>query len=88
MNINEVIVTTITTRIPDDLNEALTKIAEASERSKSYIVLKAIQNYILEIQEDIEDYNDAMAILSKNEQTIPLDKVIQNLGLKNLDFRV
>ena len=60
---------TITARIPDDLNAALTQVAKQTERSKSHIILKAIQNYVLELQEDIEDYNDAERILAQNNTT-------------------
>ena len=47
----------VTANIPDELNKALTEVAKLTERSKSHIILKAIQNYVLELQEDIEDYN-------------------------------
>ena len=53
---------TITARIPDDLNAALIEVAKQTERSKSHIILKAIQNYVLELQEDIEDYNNAVEV--------------------------
>ena len=64
---------TITARIPDDLNAALIEVAKQTERSKSHIILKAIQNYVLELQEDIEDYNTAVEVLARNEPTIPLE---------------
>ena len=51
---------TITARIPEDLDKALTEVAKSTERSKSFIILKSIQNYVLELQEDIADYNDAI----------------------------
>lgn len=73
----------ITARIPDDLDEALTDVAKTMERSKSYIILKAIQNYVLELQEDIEDYNDAVKTLAENNPSIPLEDVIKNLGLED-----
>ena len=38
---------TITVRIPDDINHSLSLIAESAERSKSYIVNKAIKHYII-----------------------------------------
>jgi predicted transcriptional regulator len=74
---------TITARIPDDLDKALTAVAKSTERSKSFIILKAIQNYVLELQEDIEDYNDAVEILAKNEPTVPLEEVMKNLGFED-----
>ncbi len=71
---------TITARIPDSLDKALTEVAKSTERSKSFIVLKAIQNYVLELQEDIEDYNDAIKISAQNEPTVNLETVIKELG--------
>jgi predicted transcriptional regulator len=75
--------TVITTRIPDTLDKALTEVAVSMERSKSFIVLKAIQNYVLELQEDIEDYNDAMKILAKNNKSISWEEVMRDCGLEN-----
>ena len=74
---------TITARIPDDLNAALTKVAKQTERSKSHIILKAIQNYVLELQEDIEDYNDAERILAQNNPTYSLEEVMKELGFED-----
>ena len=56
MQIKDIIMSIITARIPDTLDKALTEVAKSMERSKNFIVLKAIQNYVLELQEDIEDY--------------------------------
>ena len=74
---------TITARIPDDLNAALTQVAKQTERSKSHIILKAIQNYFLELQEDIEDYNDAERILAQNNPTYSLEEVMKELGFED-----
>ena len=40
---------TITARIPGDLNMVLIEVANQTERSKSHIILKAIQSYVLEL---------------------------------------
>jgi len=71
----------ITARIPDTLNKALTEVAKSMERPKSFIILKAIQNYVLELQEDIEDYNDAIEILARNEPRVSWEEVQRNCGL-------
>ena len=75
----------ITARIPDSLDEALSSVAKTMERSKSFIVLKAIENYVMELQEDIEDYNDAVEILARNEPTVSLEEVMKNLGFEDWD---
>jgi predicted DNA-binding protein len=72
---------TITARISDDLDKALTAVAKKAERSKSFIISKAIQNYVLELQEDFEDYNDAIAILSQDNTRISWEEVQRNCGL-------
>lgn len=78
----------ITARIPDTLNKALAEVAKAMERPKSFIVLKAIQNYVLELQEDIEDCNDAMEALKDDSPTISLEEVIRKSGLADqIGFR-
>jgi predicted transcriptional regulator len=74
---------TITARIPDKLNAALIEVAKQTERSKSHIILKAIQNYVLELQEDIDDYNDAERILAQNNPTYSLEEVMKELGFED-----
>ncbi len=72
---------TIIIRIPDDLNKDLKLIAKSTARSKSYIIRKAIQNYVLELQKDIEDYNDAMKKLKQSNKTVSWEEVQRNCGL-------
>ena len=51
-------------------------------------LLKAIQNYVLELQEDIEDYNDAVEALKDDSPTISLEEVIRKSGLADqIGFR-
>lgn len=52
---------TITARIPDDLNEALSKVAKIMERPKTFLIYKAIEGYIKEAEQDIEDAEIALA---------------------------
>ena len=82
MQIKDIIMSIITARIPDTLDKALTEVAKSMERSKNFIVLKAIQNYVLELQEDIEDYNDAIEILNKNEPTVSLEEIERKYELE------
>lgn len=74
---------TITARIPNELDEALTKVAKSTERSKSFIISKAIQNYVLELQEDIEDCKDATEILAQNNSTYTLEEIERKYGLED-----
>jgi len=52
---------TITARIPDDLNEALSKVAKIMERPKTFLIYKAIEGYIKDAEQDIEDAEIALA---------------------------
>lgn len=54
---------TITARIPDDLNEALSKVAKIMERPKTFLIYKAIEEYIKEAEQDIEDAEIALAVM-------------------------
>jgi predicted transcriptional regulator len=74
---------TITARISNELDEALTKVAKSTERSKSFIISKAIQNYVLGLQEDIEDCKDATEILAQNNSTYTLEEIERKYGLED-----
>ena len=54
---------TITARIPDDLNEALSKVAKIMERPKTFLIHKAIEQYIKDTKLDIEDAEIALAVM-------------------------
>lgn len=56
---------TITARIPDDLNEALSKVAKIMERPKTFLIHKAIEQYIKETKLDIEDAEIALARMNE-----------------------
>jgi hypothetical protein len=38
---------------------------------------------MIELQEDIEDYNDAVRISTMNNHSLSLEQVIKDLGLKD-----
>jgi len=59
---------TISARIPDELNEALSKVAKVMERPKAFLINKAIELYIREAEEDIEDAEIALAVM--NDKTM------------------
>ena len=69
---------TVTSQIPVELGELLTRVAEAEERSKSYYVKKGLELILRQRLEDIEDYNDAVAAhaahLASGEAMVPLDE--------------
>ena len=72
---------TLNVRIPDDLNETLIKSAKYLDRAKGYLVRKALEEDLLELHEDIEDYNDAVEILAQNNPSVSWEEVQRNCGL-------
>ena len=67
INTHVKIMTTITARIDDKLIEQLNLISEKTERSKSYLIRKAIENFILDSQEEL---NDIQISLSREQENI------------------
>jgi len=59
---------TITARIPDELNAALSKVAKVMERPKTFLIYKAVEQYIKEAEQDIEDAEIALAVM--NDKTM------------------
>ena len=56
--------------IPDELNNTLTVSAKILERSKGYVVRKAIKCYLQEMQEDISDAEIALARMNDEHQKL------------------
>ena len=69
---------TVTSQIPVELGELLTRVAEAEEQSKSYYVKKGLEIILRQRLEDIQDYDDAVAAhaahLASGEAAISLDE--------------
>ncbi|XVN43288.1 MAG: hypothetical protein RCG15_03135 [Candidatus Rickettsia vulgarisii] len=51
----------ITTQIPDELNRSLSFVAKEMHKSESEIIHEAIEAYVRELREDIEDAEIALA---------------------------
>lgn len=73
----------LSVRISEELNNALNKSAEYLDRSKGYLVREALETYLQELQEDIEDYNDAKRIVAQNNPTYSLEEVMKELGFED-----
>jgi predicted transcriptional regulator len=73
----------ISLKIDAKLNEMLEKFAQKYDRSKSYIMRKALKSY-LEDQLDLEEGMKALIEGKKNnKKTTNLDKLIRKYGLEN-----
>ena len=68
-------------RISDELSNILAKSAEYLDRPKGYLVRKALEAYLQELQEDIEDCNDAIEALKDDSPAISIEEVIRKSGL-------
>jgi len=62
---------TLNIRIPETLNNNLTSLANDLDRSKGYIVRKALEAYLQELMEDIEDYKEALEALEALKDDSP-----------------
>ena len=51
---------TVTFKAPKTLLKKVEKIAHQQERSKSYLIRKAIEGYLRELEEDESDYQQAV----------------------------
>ena len=70
----------VSVRLPEDIAKRLNKLAKTLERSKTYIVKKALQEYI----EEYEDYLIALHRLSdKEDAIITQEELVGNLGSQN-----
>lgn len=73
---------TITTRITDALDFDLNKVAKIQDRNKSYIINKAIEEYVIEAIEDAEDIATAEEVLKNSTgNAIPLEEIEAKYGL-------
>jgi RHH-type transcriptional regulator, rel operon repressor / antitoxin RelB len=70
--------TLISLRLPDNLLKPLEKLSESSERPRTYLIKKAVENYL----EEYEDYQIALHRLhDKNDDVISLAQLRKKLGL-------
>lgn len=70
---------TVTTKIPDELNSALSSLAQEVNRTKGYLVQRAIENYL----EEKSDILIALSRIEKGETTISLDDIETKNDLDN-----
>lgn len=67
----------IAVRIPIDIEKKLDQLAAKTNRTKSYYVRKAIEEFL----EDEADYLLAMERIQKNNPRISLDELEKKLGV-------
>tara|TARA_R110002095_G_scaffold171206_3_gene148768 strand:- start:70 stop:312 length:243 start_codon:yes stop_codon:yes gene_type:complete len=77
--IKEKAMTTISVRLPDELNHRLDDLATEMDRKKSYIIRKALEEFL----EEKEEYLIALSRLARNEKEYSLEEAEKALGLEN-----
>jgi len=73
--------TRLNIEIPQKLGDALASIAQQIHLKEEEIVCNALKAHLQDLEEDIEDYNDAMEILAQNNKTISWEEVQRKHGL-------
>ena len=73
--------TRLNIEIPQKLGDALSSIAQQIHLKEEEIVCNALKAHLQDLEEDIEDYNDAMEILAQNNKTISWEEVQRKHGL-------
>ncbi|MDD1748811.1 MAG: ribbon-helix-helix domain-containing protein [Methanothrix sp.] len=72
--------TSISIRLPDDMADSLKSLSETIDRSKAYIIKKALQAYL----EDYSDYLIAQERLNdKNDKVVSCEEMRELLGLQD-----
>ena len=70
--------TTISVRLPEEMAEELERVSQTIERPKTYIVKKALEEYLREYS----DYLIAIErLMDKDDETISADEMRERLGL-------
>ena len=71
----------ISLRVPNDVVEAFDRIASALERPRSWVMLRALRQYLENEGRDVEEDTESLAELDRGER-IPFEEVLDRLGAK------
>jgi predicted transcriptional regulator len=71
----------ISLRVPNDLVEAFDRIASALERPRSWVMLRALRQYLENEGREVEEDTESLAELDRGER-IPFEEVLDRLGAK------
>lgn len=76
---DDVGLTSISLRVPTDVLEKLDKVAAAMERSRTWVCLHALRQYLADEGAEVLDVQEGIAQLERGERT-PLAEVMADLG--------
>jgi predicted transcriptional regulator len=68
----------VSLRVPADLIETLDKIAAAMERSRSWVMLRALRQYIADEGQEILDVQEGIAEAERGE-LVPIEDVLAEI---------
>ena len=68
----------VSLRVPADLIETLDKIAAALERSRSWVMLRALRQYIADEGQEVLDVQEGIAEADRGE-LIPIEDVLAEM---------
>ena len=68
----------VSLRVPADLIETLDKIAAALERSRSWVMLRALRQYVADEGQEVLDVQEGIAELDRGEG-IPIEDVLAEM---------
>jgi RHH-type rel operon transcriptional repressor/antitoxin RelB len=72
--------TSVSIRLPDDMADSLKSLSETIDRSKAYIIKKALQAYL----EEYSDYLIALERLNdKNDKLVSSEEMRELIGLQD-----
>lgn len=75
---------TLTISLPANFYRGLERVAAEQDRSKNYLIKKAVENYL----EDLYFSKKAEEVLARNEPTYTLDEIAKEYGLSDNFQRV
>ena len=70
--------TPVSLRVPADLIETLDKIAVALERSRSWVMLRALRQYVADEGQEVLDVQEGIAEAERGEM-IPIEDVLAEM---------
>lgn len=70
---------TISVSLPDQLSEMLENFSKKEERTKSFYIKKALEDYFAQRLEDEEDYRDAVESLAEFKASGEIGKTWEEL---------
>jgi len=68
----------VSLRVPADLIETLDKIAAALERPRSWVMLRALRQYIADEGQEVLDVQEGIAELDRGE-VVPIEDVLAEI---------